>query len=319
MPHTLKQLTDTNNKLYFEFSKGKDFSGNDWTSRICGDDNTNPFPSFVDNTIQDIFFHRNRLGIISNENVIFSETNEFFNFFRTTVRQLLDSDPIDVAVSQNEVSELKAAVPIQDSLLLFSELNQFTLSASQLLTPAEVTVDQSTKFECDLTAHPVGAGNSVFFGTTDGSYAGVREYFTQGDTEIKDASLITSHIPKYLQGNIKKMAASTNEDTLVCMTSTNAKELYIYKWYNSSQERLQSSWSKWIFDRDVVNVFFNNATLYITFGDGSYEKLSIGAEEIDSIITISDTIVGSNTGNFESIYMDSSGGIPSAGFGSDLY
>ena len=252
----------------------------------------------------------------SGENVIFSETNNFFNFFRTTVRSLLDSDPIDVAVSQNEVSELKAAVPIQDSLLLFSELNQFTLSASQLLTPSEVTIDQSTKFECDLTAHPVGAGNSVFFGTTDGSYSGVREYFTQGDTEIKDATLITSHIPKYLKGKIKKMAASTNEDTLVCMTSTNAKELYIYKWYNTSQDRLQSSWSKWIFDRDVVNVFFNNATLYITFSDGSYEKLSIGAEEVDSIITISDTITGSNTGNFESVYI-SSGGIIAAGLSSN--
>ena len=178
MPHTLRQGPDLN----FSFGQG------DWDSRIAGDDDTNGFPSFVGQTINDIFFHRNRLGILAGENVIFSEASSYFNFFRTTVRTLLDSAPIDVAVSQNEVSILKAAVPIQDNLLLFSELNQFTLSAAQLLTPTEVTIDQSTKFECDLEATPVGSGTSVFFATKAGGFAGVREYYTNNETEIKDAA-----------------------------------------------------------------------------------------------------------------------------------
>jgi len=283
MPHTLKQQVGGNGKLYFSFTQGQDNSidtdGNydpqAWRSRKAGDESTNPFPSFVGNTINDIFFHRNRLGIISGENVIFSETSNFFNFFRTTVRGLLDSDPIDVAVSQNEVSELKAALPIQDSLLLFSELNQFTLSASQLLTPAEVTIDQSTKFECDLSTSPVGAGNSVFFNTVGGNYSGVREYYTDGETEIKDATLITSHVPEYLSGNVRSMAASTNEDMLICLTSSVKSEAYVYKWYNSNNERLQSSWSKWTFDKNVADITFNNSDLYITFEDGSYEKLNL--------------------------------------------
>ena len=271
MPHTLKQKDD----LRFCFGQGEDQDGKTWAFRKAGDESTNPTPSFVGNTINDIFFHRNRLGIISGENVIFSETSNFFNFFRTTVRTLLDSDPIDVAVSQNEVSELKSALPIQDSLLLFSELNQFTLSASQLLTPAEVTIDQSTKFECDLSTPPVGAGNSVFFNTVGGNFAGVREYYTDGETEIKDATLITSHVPEYLSGNVRSMAASTNEDMLICLTSSVKSEAYVYKWYNSNNERLQSSWSKWTFDKNVADITFNNSDLYITFEDGSYEKMNL--------------------------------------------
>ena len=292
MPHTLKQKVDSNNNLYFTFTQGQDNDGQAWRSRKAGDDDTNPFPSFVGDSdtpsyINDIFFHRNRLGIISGENVIFSETSNFFNFFRTTVRALLDSDPIDVAVSQNEVSELKAALPIQDSLLLFSELNQFTLSSSQLLTPAEVTIDQSTKFECDLRTSPVGAGNSVFFNTVGGNFSGVREYYTDGETEIKDATLITSHVPAYLSGNVRKMAASTNEDMLICLTSAVKSEVYIYKWYNSSNERLQSSWSKWTFDKNVADVTFNNSDLYITFEDGSFEKMDLTSEapEISFVVT----------------------------------
>ena len=271
MPHTLRQGPDLN----FSFGQGG------WDSRVAGDDDTNGFPSFVGQTINDIFFHRNRLGILAGENVIFSEASSYFNFFRTTVRALLDSAPIDVAVSQNEVSELKAALPIQDALLLFTELNQFTLTSSQLLTPAEVTIDQSTKFECDLTATPVSAGNSAFFATKGGNYAGVREYFTEGDTEIKDATLVTSHVPEYLKGSMRKMAASTNENMLVSLTTDNHKEAYIYKWFNQGNQRVQSAWSKWIFDTDVVDISFNNSNLYITFGDGRFETMAVRTDSPD--------------------------------------
>ena len=294
MPHTLKQNAD----LSFTFGQGE------WDERKAGDDNTNPAPSFVGNTITDIFFHRNRLGVLAGENVIFSEASGYYNFWRTTVRTLLDADPIDVAVSQNEVSELKAAVPIQDNLLLFSNLNQFTLSATQLLTPAEVTVDQSTKYECDLTASPVGAGNSVFFATKSGDYAGVREFFTRDDTEIKDATDISSHVPEYIKGNIRQFAASSNEDMLVALTNSDKNECYIYKWYNSATERLQSSWSKWTFKKPIGSVFFNNAELFFTFTDGSYEKMSLTASS--SAITVTET----PTSSANNIYFtDSFGGV----------
>ena len=97
LPHTLKQLRDSSsNNLYFEFTQGSNEEGKGWSPRMAGDDDSNPFPSLLNQTISDIFFHRSRLGIISGENVIFSETNNFFNFFRTTVRTLLDTDPIIV-------------------------------------------------------------------------------------------------------------------------------------------------------------------------------------------------------------------------------
>lgn len=280
MPHTLKQ----NDDFSFTFGVGSDREGVPWHHRKAGDENTNATPSFVGQKISDIFFHRNRLGILSGENVIFSEASGYFNFWRTTVRTLLDSDPIDVSVSQNEVSELKAAVPIQDNLLLFTELNQFTLSATQLLTPAEVTVDQSTKYECDLTSSPVSAGNSVFFATQSSGYAGVREFFTRETTEVRDASSVTSHVPTYLEGNIRQFAASANEDMLACLTSSNKKECYIYKWYNSAEERLQSAWSKWIFTENIAHIFFTNNLMYLTFEDGSYEILDVKYDHTEVLL-----------------------------------
>jgi len=289
MPHTLRQDPDQIGSLRFSFNTGE------WDERVAGDEDTNPVPSFVGQSINDIFFHRNRLGIIAGENVIFSEASGYFNFFRTTVRSLLDSAPIDVAVSQNEVSILKAAIPIQDNLLLFSELNQFTLSAAQLLTPTEVTIDQSTKFECDLETTPVGAGNSVFFATKAGGFAGIREYYTNNETEIKDATLITSHVPQYLEGNVRKMAASSNENILVCLTNGNKREAYIYNWYDQSNERLQSAWSKWKFAKEIEEVSFNNATLYLVFNDGSFESLDLAPSEVEAVTTFGGSSGGTVT------------------------
>lgn len=301
MPHTLRQDPEQIGSLRFSFDTGN------WDSRVAGDEDTNPPPSFVGQTINDVFFHRNRLGIIAGENVIFSEASSYFNFFRTTVRALLDSAPIDVAVSQNEVSILKAAIPIQDNLLLFSELNQFTLSAAQLLTPTEVSIDQSTKFECDLEATPVGAGTSVFFATKAGGFAGVREFYTNNETEIKDASLITSHVPQYLAGNIREMVASSNENILLCLTSSDKKECYVFKWYDQSNERLQSSWSKWKFAKDIASASFNNSKIYFVFTDGSFEYVDLAPASVEPITTFGGAGGGTLT-PFSPIYFPTGNG-----------
>ena len=88
MPHTIK---------YFG-SSGYTFDAETYADRGVGDDDTNPFPSFVGQKINDVFFYRNRLGFLADENVIFSQAGEFFNFFNKTVLIGVDIAPIDVAV-----------------------------------------------------------------------------------------------------------------------------------------------------------------------------------------------------------------------------
>ncbi len=134
-----------------------------WKSRGAGDDTSNPFPSFVGSTISDIFFHQNRLGVLSEESVIFTEAGEFLNWFRPTVLNLLDTDPIDVTVSTNRVSILKHALPFSESLLIFSDQTQFILNSAEFLSPLDISLNVTTEFEADLGTTPVGAGRYVFF------------------------------------------------------------------------------------------------------------------------------------------------------------
>lgn len=263
MPHQLVKQTDGT----FVFQQAP------WELREAGDDLTNPLPSFIGNTINDIFLHRNRLGLLSDENVIFSEVSEFYNFFAKTVLTILDSNPIDVAVSNNQVSILRHAVPFSKSLLLFSDLTQFNLSSGDVLTPETVSIDVATQFEASLRAKPQGAGRFVFFGTRRGKWSGVREYFVEtGSDQNTNALEVTAHVPRYLEGEITKLAASSNEETLLVMTADDPNAMYIYRYYWSSQQKLQSAWSRWTFDGRVLNCDFNMSDIYIVIerNDGIY-------------------------------------------------
>ena len=134
-----------------------------WVARSAGDDNTNPFPSFVGNKIRDIFFFKNRLGILTDSNIIFSEADEYFNFFRTTTQQLLDSAVIDVGLSHTKVAILEHAVPFQEKLMLFSQGSQFVLRGSDVLSPKTVAISPVTEYDLSDGIQPVALGNYIYF------------------------------------------------------------------------------------------------------------------------------------------------------------
>lgn len=280
MPHQLRKNVDGS------FT----FKPIEWDERESGDDETNPVPSFIDYQISDIFFHRNRLGFLADENVIFSEAGEFYNFFPKTVLTTLDSNPIDVAVSNNQISILKHAIPFNESLLIFSDLTQFMLTASELLTPDTVHIDVSTNFEANLTAKPVGAGRFVFFGFSKGKWSGVREYYVEANTETNDAADISAHVPNFLEGDITSLAASSNEDMLLALCREKPNSIFVYRYYWRGEEKLQSAWSEWTFDGTVRSVAFNgsNIKLVVEYADGIYlESLSLAHDSaaLDMVYT----------------------------------
>jgi hypothetical protein len=258
MPHTL--IYDGTSYTFDEET---------YEERKVGDDLTNPFPSFLGNKINDVFFHRNRLGFLADENVIFSEAGEYFNFFSKTVLTLVDSAPIDVAVSNNQVSILRHAVPFNESLLLFSDYSQFKLSATQILSPETVSIDVATRFETSLTAKPVGAGKYVYFATPAGAGTGIREYYVDLDAETNDAAEISAHVPTYLKGLPIAISAAANEDMLILQTNDDRSTVFPYRYFWSGREKLQSAWSKWTFSGDVLGIEFDQTDIYFVIQYGS--------------------------------------------------
>lgn len=243
----------------------------EWGERACGDEDSAPLPSFVDRNINGIFFCRNRLAFLAEDNVVMSETGEFFNFFVTTVTTLVDSDVIDVAASNIKSSLLQHAAVFSGGIILFSDQSQFTLEHDTVLSNATVSIKPVTEFEADMSAAPVSSGKTVFFATRRGEWGGVREYLTLPDnSDQNDAADVTAHVPRYISGDIHKLICSTNEDVLLVLSRLRRDSIWLYKYYWNGSEKIQSSWSRWDMAGTVLSGAMFESRLYcvMKYGDG---------------------------------------------------
>ena len=278
MPHVLIRQADGN----FRFARvdgdtytisGTDYTLPLWGERTAGDIDSAPDPSFIGRKINNVFFFRNRLGFLADDNVILSNVSEFFNFFPDTVLTVVDSHPIDVAASHTKVAILKHAVTMGEQLILFSEQTQFVLSSSaDNLTPTTANVLVSTEFESSDDAAPVGAGNSIYFLTKKGNFAGIREYITQTAETARDAANITIHVPRLIPKNIFKLAVSNNQDILVCVGTDNPNKLYVNRWLFGNQgQKVLNSWFTFTINenRSIKNVDFIGTDLFLVIEEAN--------------------------------------------------
>ena len=291
MPHVLLRQADGN----FRFARADgdtytissvDYTLPKWGERTVGDEDTAPNPTLVGTKINNVFFFRNRLGFLADDNVCLSTVSEFFNFYPETVTTIVDSDPIDIAASHTKVSILKHAVTMGEQLILFSDQTQFILESSiaEALTPKTANVTVATEFENNTAATPVGAGSSIYFLTKKGSFSGVREYITQEDINIKDAADTTVHVPRYIENGVFKMAVSTNENVLVLLGTDSPNKLYVNRWlYGNNFEKVLNSWCTYTFNsaKTIRNIDFIDTDLYLVVEEANgttLEKIPFEAD-----------------------------------------
>ena len=258
-----------------------------WNERKTGDEDSNPTPSFVGNKINDIFFFRNRLGIISGEAVNLSRTSDFFNFWVDSATAIVDTDPIDLQVSHNRVSTLYNAVPFNQDLYLFSAQTQFILRAEGVLSPKTAVIDQVTEFDADTWVKPIGVGRNLYFTAHKTDFTTVQEYFAVADsTTQKNATDVTGHVPNFLKNSVYSLKACNNENLLIALSDNQRDTMYVYKFLFLNDSKAQASWSRWTFDGEIIGADFINSIMYLVINRGSntfLEKLPISYNTKDFV------------------------------------
>jgi hypothetical protein len=256
-----------------------------WTLRQAGNNDNNPFPSFINKTINDVFFFKNRLGFLTDSNVIFSEADEYYNFFRTTTQQLLDSAPIDVGLSHTKVARLQYAKAFQEKLMLFSDSSQFVLRGADVLSPKTVAISPVSEYDTTDNVEPLVLGNYIYFPFNRDKYVGMYEYYVDNNTEVFEAQEITEHVTKYIPSTIRMMAGSTTQNTVLVQSLAEQSSLYVYKYFWSGKEKIQSAWQKFTFNGGVIRGFdFVDSTLYLLVSRGGslyLEKLFLEEGYVD--------------------------------------
>lgn len=263
------------------------YGSHTYENRLVGDDNSNTLPSFINNKINSMFLYKGRMGLLSDENLIMSETNAYENYFRTTVTQLLDTERIDVASTTGRINFLQHAVAFGDNLVLFSDKQQFKVTQGDTITPQTVGLQPTTAFDSSVDVQPVSSGPNVFFAVDGPTYASMRELYIDSDNDQFNASLTTVQIPKYVPTGVKGLTVSTFEDILVVLSKNDLGTLYIYKWFVDGNEKVQSAWSKWQFDDiEIIGIRFIDQDLIMVYKMGAEVHVSrIRVEETVSVQT----------------------------------
>lgn len=269
MPHKLELRRLTSTPTYHIA-----FSEIEWAGRSVGDEDSASTPSFIGQNIQDVFFYRNRLGFLAGDNVILSESGSYYNFFPTTVTDIIDSDPIDVAVDSNQAISLRYATPFNKELLLFGDKAQFVMGANDTLTPKNVSVQQSTAFSIK-DVKPIVLGPNAYFVTEKNTFSGIREYYVQPDSLSNDAADISAHCPNYLPKNIVRLEGSSKNDMIFALSSDTPNTIYVYNFYWQGEEKAQSAWHKWVFSGSIFNIGVIGSNLLVMISRSGAINLEI--------------------------------------------
>ena len=99
----------------------------------------------------------------SKENVILSESGEFFNWWMTTANDLLDTDGIDIPVTSTKVNLINYMTVYSEDLYAFSTDTQFICRVDSVLSPKTASFAEITQFNSSPNCQPKVSGKNMYF------------------------------------------------------------------------------------------------------------------------------------------------------------
>ena len=269
MPHAL--INNRNGTFTFTQldNVSQSSTENFWKDRAVGDTVTNPMPTFVGQTINDIFFFNNRLGLITNENTVLSQPAAYFNFFVNSAITVSAADPIDIAASDVKPAFLNHAVPLQKGVVLFSENSQFMLFSDAVEFSAKTAqLRKLSSYECSAAVTPVDLGTSLMFTTDNTSHTKAFEMAIEDESAPPVILEQTRVIPELIPNDVSVVSNSA-QNGLVTYAKKNDSTLYFYKYYNTGKERAQSAWFTWTIEGQFKHSLYTEGDFFTVSRQGT--------------------------------------------------
>lgn len=263
MPYTLRSTAPDN----FVFGPSA------WTNRVsgvAGNTGTSRQPSFVGQTISNLFFYKNRLGFVSVDNVIMSQPLEFLNFWRNSSLTLSDADPIDLTASSLDDVSLFAVQPMTQGLVLFGTREQFVMTSgnSNVLTPSTASISSISQYEVSNLIDPLLIKDKIYFVAKADSYSRLMSMLTRGDNNnpvvVDESKIVTTWLPKDLN-----LAFRSNQNDFIGLIDNTKNYVYFFRSLNVADEAPLKSWFNWEFAGRVLNGFVKQDSIQLVISANS--------------------------------------------------
>lgn len=264
-----------------------------WTDRLAGDSALNPGPTFIGGTLSDMTLHQGRMFFASGERLCSSQASDLFNLWINSSTLQVDSDPVDVRIGNNRVSNIEHLIAFRESLMMnTSGGRQYELRADGPLTPSTSRLDPTTSYQSVPYAQPVAMGDQVYFAGERNFSNTIYEYGLSPTSVTNVAVEITSGAEGYLPAEISLMEPSESHDILFVLTDAEKNCIYLYKTTYNGDQKVLSSWCKWITDvgNDILSCKVFGEYLYLLIRRNGLiwlEKVAVERPADDAISNLS--------------------------------
>lgn len=236
----------------------------EWDGRLAGDDESAPFPSFINKPITALFMFRNRLGIVAGDSVSMSAAGDLECFFPETVQTLTDAAPIDISVSVDDYSDILATVAVQENLMFWSKKRQYTLSTPDTLSPKTAAILPSTAYTCLPDAGLPVIGSKIYFVDADNQNDQVYEYAVDAVSATKEGMSVTAHVPDLIKHKSPVMLTGSQTSSVIALFNNATPDtVWLYQFYVNGDQKLQSAWSRQVIDGTIKNIAFRGSELWL--------------------------------------------------------
>ena len=257
-----------------------------YQDRRVGDDTTNPMPSFVGARINKVLFFRNRLALLSGENVTTSRpgtlgTPDFFNETALTVSA---SDPVDISAASMFPSELFDGIEVNTGLVVFSTNQQFLLAADDtVFNPDTAKLRSISTFNYNETISPISLGTTLAYVDNSGKFSRFNEMANiqrEGEPNIVEVSKV---VPTLLPKDID-LLTNSRENSVILLGKTGSDDVFGYKYFQVSEQRQQAAWFKWKLNNPLIYHFIINDEYFFLDSDYYLQSIKLVQTETDPSI-----------------------------------
>ena len=236
-------------------------------------DGTNPQASFVGKTINKMVFFRNRLVMLSDENVIMSRPGNFFNFWAKTAQTFSNVDPIDLSCSSTYPAIVFDAIQVNTGLVIFTKNQQFMLTTdSDILNPNTAKINRLSSYNFNHKTNPVNLGTTIGFLDNANKYSRFFEMSQirrEGEPDVIEQSKVVSQL---FEKDLK-IISNSRENGLILFSEEDTPTLYGYRYFVSGNERILQAWFQWTVTGTVQYHCMLDDALYVVVRNNNKDQL----------------------------------------------
>lgn len=221
-------------------------------SRV-GDLASSPLPYFLGNTITYLGVFQDRLVIGSGAVLYFSRTSDYLNFWRTSVADVTDNDPVEVFAQGAAEDDILSSVLYDRNIIFFGRRKQYVVSGRQPLTPKNAAVSTLSAYEGVADSYPVESGNYVFYSQSRNASTSIHQIQMGMLQDTPESYEISQQIDTYIQGKVTEIVAMTSPKINVFRAEGYPYGVYTYSYLDSSgaTQRVFDAWSRWEWDKSL--------------------------------------------------------------------